>query len=165
MTLTELLAQHIELWDDDCREHHGCSCGSDCGLSERGRPDFTGDTPFQSAHRELWRVHLAEVIEASHSVTKHRTACRWSSPTTSHGVESGLITEPGFDSGTTLQGPEAQQVLDTVLAEINVNAVASDVHTAEDIAADVAQRLYAVYRVHAWDDGEPGPLNRKEPLP
>lgn len=53
---------------------------------------------------------------------------------------------------------EAQQVLDVVLSEVQTNLDVSDVHTAADIAADVVQRLYTVYRVRAWDDGEPGPL-------
>ena len=41
---------------------------------------------------------------------------------------------------------------------LSVETDVSDVHTAADIAADVVQRLYTVYRVRAWDDGEPGPL-------
>lgn len=55
--------------------------------------------------------------------------------------------------------PEAQTVLDLCRGEAQINAESGDVHTEADIASDIAQRLYTVYRTPAYDDGEPGPLH------
>lgn len=54
--------------------------------------------------------------------------------------------------------PPAQRVVDECIAEAWRNTEQGDATTEADVAADVAQWLYRRYRVHAYDDGEPGPL-------
>jgi hypothetical protein len=54
------------------------------------------------------------------------------------------------------------EVLSLCESEAQVNREAGDAHTPADIAADIAQRLYAVYRVVPYDDGKPGPLAKAE---
>lgn len=55
-----------------------------------------------------------------------------------------------------------QRVVDECVSEAWRNLEQHDATTEADVAADIVQRLYTIYRVIPFDDGLPGPLSETE---
>lgn len=67
-SIANVINRHVEIWDDDCHEHGGCSCGWMSSHLREPRlyaseslPEGVDDHAMFPSRVE-WRNHLAEVI-------------------------------------------------------------------------------------------------------